>query len=327
MLSLPDFKEKQIVFIQTERGADNKILFWNENIRYLKDNEIINQTSCYKILAIFIIGDVSITTALIKKCREYGISIFLLNHNFDLYSSILSQAEGNYLLRMKQYFIKDELSLSKNIVKNKLLNQFILLDRTIDFGAVSASIDKAEDNQVLLGIEGNCAKNYYSAYFKNINWCRRAPRTKEDIPNFLLDIGYTFLFNFIDALLLLFGFDTYKGFYHKLFFQRKSLTCDLMEPFRCLIDKQLLKSYHLNQINHQDFIYSDGKYQLKFTCLRRQDSDKLIRKKYVSIFFDAILNRKEEIFTYIKGFYYYIAKSNPEMNSGQEGKFPVFRIK
>ena len=52
-----------------------------------------------------------------------------------------------------------------------------------------------------------------------------------------MDIGYTYLFNFIDALLRLYGFDTYLGFYHKEFYQRKSLVCDVVEPFRCIIDK------------------------------------------------------------------------------------------
>ena len=58
-------------------------------------------------------------------------------------------------------------------------------------------------------------------------------------------------FNCMDSLLRLYGFDTYKGFYHKLFFQRKSLACDVMEPFRCVIDKQILKAFNLGQIDEK----------------------------------------------------------------------------
>lgn len=71
------------------------------------------------------------------------------------------------------------------------------------------------------------------------------PRTRADIPNLLMDIGYTFIYNFVEANLNLYGFDIYKGFYHQLFFERKSLVCDLVEPFRCLIDKQIRKMYNL----------------------------------------------------------------------------------
>ena len=94
------------------------------------------------------------------------------------------------------------------------------------------------------------------------------PGVKPDATNLLLDMGYTFLFNFIDALLLLFGFDSYKGCYHKLFFQRKSLSCDVVEPFRCIIEKQILKSYHLKQINKDDFFIEQWKYALKNILLK-----------------------------------------------------------
>jgi len=46
MLSLPDFREKQILFIIPEHGGENKIRLWNDNIRFEVDGKIINQLSC-----------------------------------------------------------------------------------------------------------------------------------------------------------------------------------------------------------------------------------------------------------------------------------------
>ena len=83
MMSLPDFKEKQILFISNEQGLENKIQFKNDNIAFVKDGKIINQISCYKVFAIFIIGDISITTILIKNCKKYGISLFLMKYIFN----------------------------------------------------------------------------------------------------------------------------------------------------------------------------------------------------------------------------------------------------
>jgi CRISPR-associated protein Cas1 len=124
-----------------------------------------------------------------------------------------------------------------------------------------------------------------------------------------MDIGYTILFNFVDALLNLYGFDTYKGAYHKLFFQRKSLSCDLVEPFRCVVDRQILKSFNLKQINEKDFYIEGGKYEL--------DYDK--SQKYAEIFMEAVMARKEEIYLFVQSFYRYYMDD-------KKYQFPDFKI-
>ncbi len=88
----------------------------------------------------------------------------------------------------------------------------------------------------LRGIEGNISQNFFNIYFKDINWIARMPRVKPDAPNFLLDMGYNMLFNFIDALLNLFGFDPIKAVtsYHKLFFRENLLLVMLLSLFDVL---------------------------------------------------------------------------------------------
>lgn len=316
MMSLPDFREKQILFIYGTKDIDNRLQFVNNNIVFSRDEKIINQISCHKVFAVFIVGEFSITSCLIKGCRKYGIALFLLRHNFEVYASINSSLDGNYLLRARQYKIDRDLEISKNIVRNKAHNQLSLLKEAgeiDDFNSVYAGIcfkiNQAKDGQELLGIEGSVSKEFFKDFFKDMNWIRRMPRTKYDINNTVMDIGYTFLFNFIDALLNLYGFDNYKGCYHKLFFQRKSLSCDIMEPFRCLIDRQILKSFRLKQIKEKDFKIIGGKYVLSWEN----------QSRYGKIFFDCLMSRKEEIFLFVKEFYYYM------MNDGRD--FPFFKIK
>lgn len=135
-----------------------------------------------------------------------------------------------------------------------------------------------------------------------------APR-KAGYTDFLLDIGYTMMFNFIDALLRLYGFDTYKGCYHKLFFQRKSLACDIIEPFRPLIDREVLKLYTLKSIQEKDFIERKGNLSLSFEH----------SAKYAQVFLEAIMEHREEIYSYVQGFYRFIM--NKEVN-----QFPYFKI-
>lgn len=315
MMSLPDFREKQILFVDARYGVENRLQFQNDNILYKKDGRNINRISCLKVFAIFIVGDFTMTSILARQCRKYGISLFLLSNNFETYAEINSGLESNFLLRDKQYKFENEILIAKSIVRNKIFNQLCLLKRKHsnfglenEFKKIEEKIEKAENEKELLGIEGVFSKDFFSEYFKPMKWIRRMPRTKFDINNVLLDIGYTFLFNFIDSLLRLYGFDTYKGFYHKLFFQRKSLACDIMEPFRCLVDRQLLKSFNLGQIKNSDFEYKNGRYQISFEN----------RQKYAGIFLEAIMDNKEEMFNYVRDFYRFLVVEGKSM--------PFFKI-
>lgn len=305
MLTLPDFKEKKIIFISNKGDLENNLKFSNSNIKLYKGNEFTNQVSCHLALSVFIIGGFTITSYLIKRAKEYGISIFMLNDSFETYAEIMSQAEGNYKLRRVQYTMgkQQELEIAKFLLTNKINNQQRVLKACKKSELNSTpfiNIEKAKENDKLLGIEGSFAKGYFKSLFADIGWYRRAPRTKEDFPNLLLDIGYTFLFNYIDSLLRLFGFDPYKGFYHKLFFQRKSLSCDLMEPLRPLVDRQLVKSYNLGQINEKDFKFKNGSFTIKNGKHRR----------YVDIWFQTIVHNREQIYTFILNFYRYLL--NPD---------------
>lgn len=315
MLTLPDFKEKHILFINAEYGRENLLQLTNDNIRFVRDGEPVNQMSCHTIFAVFIAGDMTVTTALIKKLVSHGISVFFLNHNLSTRAVMMAEAEGNFLLRQKQYTATNELALAVNTVTNKIDNQEAVLEKyqktynTKVFNQARKMLKKVKDNQQLLGIEGNVGKEYFQALFAEVGWMRRAPQTKEDITNLLLDIGYTYLFNYCDALLRIFGFDTYKGYYHQLFFQRKSLVCDVMEPMRPIIDYQLLKSFHLGQIKEKDFIFKNGRFEFK-------DGFKT-SKIYSGIFLEVINDRKEEIYAYILNFYRYRMDST-------KYKFPRF---
>lgn len=318
MLFINDFREKKILLIRNEE-KEGKIRFQNDNIVFEKEGKVVNQMSCHKVLSIFIVGETTISSVLIRNATDFGISIFLLKHNLDNYAYIGSKAEGNYMLRMRQYERTpgEELVMAKNVIANKLVNQLKLIksvnkafpyvkEKKVIIERVEAVLDDKE----LLGVEGNYSKIFFQEYFKDLKWYKRMPRVKIDEYNILLDIGYTFLFNYIDSLLMLYGFDTYKGFYHKLFFQRKSLPCDIIEPFRCLIERQLLKSFNLGQIDMSDFKRTKGVYRL----------DYIHSKKYTNIFLNCIIDNREEIYKYIYSFYRY--QESPDNN-----KFPVFTIR
>ena len=145
----------------------------------------------------------------------------------------------------------------------------------------------------LMGIEGLAAKVYFSAYFQDFNWHTRLPRTKCDALNATLDIGYTLLFNYMECFLRMFGFDIYVGVYHRLWFKRKSLVCDLVEPFRCIIDRATRTAFHRQQFSSNDFNIKKGEYILK----------KELASTYHRTFFDALIPYKKEIYLYVQSYY------------------------
>lgn len=308
MLSLPDFQEKQLLFVQAEWGKPSSLRIYNDNIVFEKEKKVINRVSLQRVFAVFICGDLSLTTSFLRKTKAHGVSVFLLKHNFEMYADLSAAAEGHYLLREKQYSLSPEhqLSMARPLIVNKVENQMALLklkknikknrDLCQKIEGWKREATTADSLESLLGLEGTISRYYFSEQFRDMKWRRRAPRTREDMTNLLMDMGYTFLFHLVDAILRLHGFDTYKGFYHQLFFQRKSLACDLVEPFRCIIDKQIVKSHNLGQIKETDFIFKNGSFE--FAPAKRAE--------YATIFMQCLMDRKEEIFTYIQGFYRHV---------------------
>jgi CRISPR-associated protein Cas1 len=96
-------------------------------------------------------------------------------------------------------------------------------------------IPLALNNDELLGLEGNASKIFFETYFKNMGFIGRKPRCKIDIYNLLFDIGYTYLFNFIEALEL-FGFDILISIHNYL--SKKSLFVIFIGPSDVILTKK-----------------------------------------------------------------------------------------
>lgn len=258
-----------------------------------------------KLLALFIIGHITVTTPLIEKCKKYGVALVVMKPNLRPVFFWANSAEANYLLRKRQFdYRTDDLTVAKAIVYNKVLNQKSALlktrkkdELTIDaLKLCEASLDtllNTTDYNQLMGLEGTIAKSFFSAYFQNQNWKGRHPRMKSDVINVTLDIGYTILFNFMECFVRMFGFDLYVGVYHRLWFKRKSLVCDLVEPFRCLIDHATLLAFNRKQFSEKDFTLIKQVYRLKY----EKCAD------YYKVFYDTLIAHKTDFFKFVQQYY------------------------
>jgi CRISPR-associated protein Cas1 len=317
MLSLPDFKENNIVLCFARDGQS--VSYKNDNL-IIKDSEEVTilQTSCHRIFSLIIVGGTTLTSGIIERSKKFGFSIYLLSYGLKPIGVWNASAEGNFLLRNKQYKYSEN-KIALHLVKNKIQNQIAVLKSTrYKSNRMVEAISKLEnyitreevDLQSILGLEGIASRIFFQAWFENYNWKGRKPRSKIDITNCILDIGYTYLFYFIESMLNLYGFDIYKGVYHTNFYQRKSLVCDLVEPFRCIIDRRVKIAYNLKQIQEKDFNHTKGQWLLRIDQ----------NKKYSQWIVTEILNYKIEIFQYIQDYY------RAFMRDKHISEYPIFHL-
>lgn len=275
-----------------------------------------------KILALFIVGDATITTPLIDKCRRYGVFLSVMKINLRPVFTFGSNAEANFLLRERQYaYNPDDPTIAKRIIDAKIRNQHRLLKNTrrtdsltktaiATADAALGMLPRVKTYQKLMGLEGWVAKDFFQAYFQDYNWNKREPRGKIDEINVMLDIGYSMLFNFLETYARLFGFDLYVGVYHRLWFKRKSFLCDLIEPFRFIVDNTVRKNLNLKKFKFSDFKKQKNEYSLK----REAAAD------YYKTFMTEIISHKKLIFSFFQGYYRFF------MNYDKKPPFPKIEI-
>lgn len=84
--------------------------------------------------------------------------------------------------------------------------------------------------------EGHAAKVYFNALFG-----MDFSRTQENFINAALNYGYSILLSMFAKEIVSQGYFTQLGIFHDNMFNQWNLACDLMEPFRILVDRQVCK--------------------------------------------------------------------------------------
>lgn len=82
--------------------------------------------------------------------------------------------------------------------------------------------------------EGHAAKVYFNALFG-----KDFTRSEENITNAALNYGYSIILSAFNREIVAHGYLTQLGIFHDNMFNHFNLSCDLMEPFRILIDRKV----------------------------------------------------------------------------------------
>lgn len=217
--------------------------------------------------------------ALMGKCVSKMIPINFISPQGKFLAKVCGETKGNVFLRVAQIDIfRDKgLALAQNTMAVKFSNTRQLIRRTLHdnpllredvqikkvMEVLDSGIEKvfsAKTIEEVMGIEGNCAQNYFSIFNKLITNEKvpftfefRTKRPPLDPVNTLLSFVYTLLTCEFAAALETVGLDSYIGFCHSLRSGRASLACDLVEETRCIAERFVITLLNLQIVGEKDF--------------------------------------------------------------------------
>ena len=179
---------------------------------------------------------VSISAYLLKELSDNKINIIFCDekHNpFGELATYYSKHNTSKIIQRQISWTSNEKDKTwKKIVKNKLLNQAYMLSK-INSEKYKLLLDYIIDvkDGDSTNREGHAAKVYFNALFGN-SFSRR----DDSNINSALNYGYEILLSTFNKEIINNGYLTQLGIHHKNEFNKFNLGCDLMEPFRIVID-------------------------------------------------------------------------------------------
>lgn len=216
---------------------------------------------------------VSISSYLLKELADNKINIIFCDekHNpfGELSSFYSSHNTSKKILTQIKWNNKQKDELWSLIVKNKIINQALLLHK---INSDNYELLMSYVNDVRVGDKTNREAHSAKVYFNSL-FTKKFVRNANDDINAALNYGYSILLSNFNKEIINNGYLTQLGIHHKSEFNQFNLACDLMEPFRPIIDnfvyynqtREFDSKYKLDLINifNNNYKYLGKNYTLK----------------------------------------------------------------
>lgn len=253
-----------------------------ENVVVKVNNEERFRIPIHNVEGIVNFGYLGASPGLMGMCAERNVGLSFLSEHGRFLGRLSGPVRGNVLLRRQQFRIADDkaksLQMASLFVAGKIANSRAVLQRALrDHGNASnnaplkETVDlllirqkqalKADNADVLRGIEGDAANAYFGVFNHLIIHQKddfalngRNRRPPKDKVNALLSFAYTLLAHEVQSALESVGLDPFVGFLHVDRPGRASLALDMMEEFRpYLADRLVLTLINRKQIDAKGF--------------------------------------------------------------------------
>jgi CRISPR-associated protein Cas1 len=260
----------------------------NATLRIDVDHEKKLQVPLHHLSSVVCFGNVMVSPGLMHQLADDGKSLVLLTENGRFKARLEGPVSGNILLRQAQHQRAGDapfaLNFARSCIAGKIKNSRQVLMRaardagnTVDEQSLTRTADDlaaslralatVADLDALRGVEGEAARNYFSAinqvikppYRGDFTFAGRTRRPPLDALNALLSFLYSMLTNDCRSALECVGLDPQLGFLHAVRPGRAALALDLMEEFRPFsADRLALTLINRAQITSQDFDHREG---------------------------------------------------------------------
>lgn len=265
-----------------------------ENVVVLEKQQEIGRIPLHNLQAIVTFGYTGASPALMGACAQRNIELSFMSGNGRFLARVTGEVKGNVTLRKQQYRVSDDreksIKIARNFILGKVYNSRWVLERagrdyamrldaelirkkSLYLAQSMKNIRMCENNEELLGLEGEAASVYFSVFDelilqqkKDFYFHGRNKRPPLDNVNAMLSFAYSLLASMCGSALESVGLDPYVGFFHTDRPGRMSLALDLMEEFRSimadrfvltLINKRIMKSDHFMKKENGAVIMSD----------------------------------------------------------------------
>jgi len=221
----------------------------------------------------------SISSAALATCAFWGIDFLILTQRGNPVAYLRSLDDDSHVkTRIAQYeALKNGkgLAIAKQIVLAKIEGQNYVLKkyglRQLDLMQFKSKIVGVETDDLkvarnrLLTIEGHATEQYFKQVFQLLPTAigiekRRTFKAFDGVNN-TLNLAYTFLKWKVHRAIITAKLEPYLGFLHSEQFGKPSLVCDLMEPYRCLIDDFVIQ--YCKKLRKKDFTTKHEQYSSK----------------------------------------------------------------
>jgi len=284
------------LYVMTE---DAYLSLEGETVLVNQNDKVIGKFPLHNLCNIVSFSYAGASPALMGACANRNIGLSFFSRNGRFLARAMGMTTGNVLLRKEQYRISDDEAksclIARTMVYGKIYNARWRLERTkrdhsmrVDIDKIQLAIDalkehglsalEATDLDVLRGIEGKAAEQYFSVFDEMILRDKehfylheRNRRPPLDNVNAMLSFAYTILAGECSNALEGVGLDAYVGFLHRDRPGRKSLGLDLMEELRaCMADRFVLKLINNRIVQADDFVCTESGAVLMTENARKQ---------------------------------------------------------
>ena len=239
---------------------------------------------------------VSMTGCLLSELGKKKIKVILCdnerNPQLEMVSIYGTHNDSKRIREQIKWRDENKLSVWTRIVREKIKNQAAVLKRYEKSEEAEMLCEYSKDVKTgdVTNREGHAAKVYFNAMF-GMDFSRS---DEENVINAALNYGYAILLSAFNREVVANGYLTQLGLGHDNQFNHFNLSCDLMEPFRVLVD-DLVKEKNYEKMS------ADEKHEIvNFlnNSVRIRETDQTVLnaiKIYTKSVFDALTEENVEL--------------------------------